>query len=101
LWGSFYRELIEEMKNRGAWFATAGQAATWFRERRSVVFEGDSVASDTAGINPLAEGGGLPGLRVRVHNTPIAIHGTEGAELCFDIALADGLKDRVFVALRN
>ena len=30
LWGGCYRDLIQEMKSRGAWFATAGQAISWF-----------------------------------------------------------------------
>ena len=42
LWGEFYRDLIQELKSRGAWFATAGEATSWFRKRRAAEFETDS-----------------------------------------------------------
>src|SRR5205823_6565412 len=38
-WGHFYSELIEELRSKGAWFATAAQSVSWFRMRRSAVFE--------------------------------------------------------------
>jgi len=31
LWDACYRDLIQELRNRGAWFATAAQAVSWFR----------------------------------------------------------------------
>ena len=61
LWGACYAELIEELKRRGAWFATAGQAVAWFRKRRSVVFE--EAASGAGDL-----GDGLPGLKLRIHS---------------------------------
>src|SRR5881628_3650602 len=39
LWGEFYAELIEDLKSRSAWFSTASRAVSWFRRRRSAVFE--------------------------------------------------------------
>ncbi|MCC6367107.1 MAG: hypothetical protein IT165_26615 [Bryobacterales bacterium] len=39
LWGAFYRQLIQELLDRGAWFATAAQTVSWFRARRSVTFQ--------------------------------------------------------------
>jgi hypothetical protein len=39
LWTAAYLDLIEEMEERGAWFATASQATSWFRRRRSIRFE--------------------------------------------------------------
>jgi hypothetical protein len=69
LWGDFYVELVDELKNRGAWFSTASNAVSWFRKRRSAVFE--SVSADSGalrvkiGMNGNEE---LPGLRLRVHN---------------------------------
>ena len=41
LWYACYRDLVQDLKNRCPWFATAGQAVSWFRKRRSVVFETD------------------------------------------------------------
>ena len=68
LWSGCYRDLIEDLGARGAWFATAGQAVRWFQKRRRVAFETDrtepgkvrAVAVDGAGDN-------LPGLRLRTH----------------------------------
>ena len=66
LWGESYRELIEELRSRGAWFATAGQATSWFRKRRSAEFETDFTAvvrAKVAGDHDES----LPGLRLRVY----------------------------------
>lgn len=68
LWDAFYLWLIRNLKERGAWFPTAGQAVAWFRQRRSVVFE--SVSWDAGSLKlrtsaTPADGG--PALRLRVH----------------------------------
>jgi hypothetical protein len=56
------------MKMQGAWFATAGQAISWFRKRRSAVFEQDGAGPDTARAKvPMDHGDNLPGLRLRIH----------------------------------
>jgi hypothetical protein len=68
LWSECYRDLIKDVSARGAWFATAGQAVSWFQKRRSVTFETDATEPGklraTAG-NGL--GDNLPGLRLRTH----------------------------------
>ena len=68
LWQASYRDLIEDLKSRGAWFATAGQAVSWFRQRRSVVFERDATEPNAvrARIAP-GQDDNLPGLRLRIH----------------------------------
>ena len=82
LWGECYRDLVQDLKNRGAWFATAGQAISWFRKRRSAVFETDSLEGGTARAKlPADRGDNLPGLRLRIHKArkldPIGIHHSE------------------------
>ena len=67
LWDGSYTELISECKKNGAWFATAGQAVAWFRQRRDVAFDrgANGIKIRTAtGVDK-----NLPGLRVRVHAT--------------------------------
>lgn len=39
LWERFYIELLEELTSKGAWFSTAAQAVSWFRKRRSAIFQ--------------------------------------------------------------
>jgi hypothetical protein len=70
LWGEFYGDLVDELKSRGAWFATASQAVAWFRQRRSVVFEHTRPESGAITATRSADAGQrpLPALRVRVHN---------------------------------
>ena len=65
LWDGSYGELISECKKSGAWFATAGQAVDWFRQRREVSF--DCSANGTRIRTATGGGKFLPGLRVRVH----------------------------------
>ena len=71
LWGKCYREAIRELKNRGAWFATAGHAVSWFQKRRSASFE--PTATEMGGFRAKLAGNyrdNLPGLRLRLHNSP-------------------------------
>jgi hypothetical protein len=68
LWGEFYRELLQDLRNRGAWLTTAGQATAWFRRRRSAIFETD--AGGRACLRVKAEvdrDGRFPGLRLRTY----------------------------------
>src|SRR5215467_9432089 len=68
LWGNSYRDLVHEMKARGAWFANAGQAIAWFRKRRSVVFGEDSASQGVPPTRGAARSDdGIPGLRLRVY----------------------------------
>jgi peptidoglycan/xylan/chitin deacetylase (PgdA/CDA1 family) len=68
LWCEAYRDLVQNLKSRGAWFATAGQAVSWFRKRRSATFEMDGIELE-AGREACDDGGqNLPGLQVRIHN---------------------------------
>jgi len=68
LWDGFYRKLLRELKQRGAWFATAAQAVSWFRKRRSAEVEITRVEEDRLRIKASARSDDkLPRLRVRVH----------------------------------
>lgn len=69
LWDGFYRDLLQELKDRGSWFATAAQLSSWFRKRRSVVFETGCIEPDAVRVTVSADDGThLPGLRLRIHN---------------------------------
>jgi len=82
LWDACYRDLIQDLKSRGAWFSTAGQAVSWFRKRRSAVFEMDPMDSGAVCAKVVAnDGDHLPGLRLRIHKAresgKIDTHGLE------------------------
>ncbi len=70
-WDTSYRCLLYELKARGAWFATAGQAISWFKRRRAVRFETDSVYPRAVRATvPFPGSTNLPALRLRLHNGP-------------------------------
>ena len=68
LWVDSYRDLIQELKSQGAWFATASQATAWFRKRRSAMFEARSSDFDSVDVKASGDSSAqLPGLRLRVY----------------------------------
>jgi len=66
-WDAPYRELLEDMRNRGAWFATAGQTVSWFRMRRSSTFEVGMDGHQSVHVNLPAQFENLPSLRLRTY----------------------------------
>ena len=65
LWGNFYRQLLEQLQQKKAWFATAAQTVGWFRRRRSATFE--QMADGRVKVRLPAVGDKkLPPLRIRV-----------------------------------
>jgi len=97
LWGDFYLDLVDELKKQGAWFSTASQAVSWFRKRRSAVFETVSGDSHAVRVKVAADNGGhLPGLRLRVHKARESCEsGFDGSEGHFDMAMAETVDSRV------
>lgn len=68
LWCTCYRNLIQDLERRGAWFSTASQAISWFRKRRSVIFEADSTEPGAVRAKLGLEcGDNLPNLRLRIY----------------------------------
>ena len=93
LWKEFYRGLIEDLKSRGAWFATAGQAVSWFRKRRSVVFDSDCGGPDAVHAKVAGDhGDGLPGLRLRKYKArQLRGVGAYGPEEYVDVAFGESI----------
>ena len=87
LWGKCYRDLVEKLKVRGAWLSPAGEAVAWFRKRRAAVFETESAEADGIRASIASDDhGGLPGLRLRIHNAPESCRtGGAGTERYIDI----------------
>jgi hypothetical protein len=67
LWHQTYRDTVEYLKAKQAWFATARQAVAWFRKRRAVVFETETDGSQLAVRVTGEHAANLPGLRLRIH----------------------------------
>ena len=65
-WDQTYRELLGRLRGQGAWFATAGQAVSWFRKRRSAQFE--TTGDGRINLSPNGSDDELPALEVRRHN---------------------------------
>ena len=69
LWIAPYRKLLDDLRSRNAWFATASETVSWFKKRRSaridnITYNGNTVRTRVS-IN---EGdNSLPALNLRVH----------------------------------
>jgi hypothetical protein len=73
LWDTFYINLLDDLKRRGAWFSTVSQAVAWFRMRRSVVMEivSKDGVPETVKLS-VNRNDNLPGLRIRIHKAQSA-----------------------------
>jgi hypothetical protein len=92
LWDGCYRELLLDLNRRGAWFATAGQAVSWFRKRRSATFEWDSVDQCMVRAKVAsAQEDRLPGLRLRIHtaHNPDVMNAPHGSQEFVDMSPDD------------
>ncbi len=69
LWYACYRHLLDDLRARGAWFATAGQAVAWFRKRRSAAFGPAPAVQESSAHNGTGSSSDdrLPGLQLRTH----------------------------------
>jgi hypothetical protein len=98
LWGEFYRDLIRDLRCRGAWFSTVGEAASWFRKRRSAEFEADPTAVVRAKVVGEHDEN-LPGLRLRFHRArehdDVSAHDPQDcADIRFDECVGTGIRFR-------
>jgi hypothetical protein len=99
-WGGCYLELIQDMKSRGAWFASAGQAVSWFRKRRAAAFVTDSREPNAVRVEVAHDqGSGLPGLRLRTYKAlERGDVGTQRADRYSDMAVEEIDNDNTRVA---
>jgi hypothetical protein len=68
LWGECYSTAVKDLRERSAWFSTAGQAVTWFRRRRAAAFQTDCNRPSGFRVRVAANhGNALPGLRLRIY----------------------------------
>lgn len=67
LWNVAYAQLLEQLRSNCACFLTAGQAVSWFRKRRSAVFDrnGDTIKVKI----PENDRSSLPGLCIRTYHS--------------------------------
>ena len=74
LWNKPYRELLQELKVRQPWFATASDTVSWFRKRRAARIENATNDGNAvrASVCVLENVNSLPALVARVY-TPMRL----------------------------
>jgi len=96
LWDGCYRDLVQDLKSQGAWFSTAGQAISWFRKRRSVVFETEDNQPTAVRARVTADHDDLPALQLRTHKARESCEvGSLGSEGYIDTAFTQSVDIRV------
>ena len=103
-WGRFYEELVDELRSKGAWFATAAQAVAWFQKRRSAIFETISWEGDMLRVKVAVQRGeDLPALRLCVHNArgsdQVTAMGAAASKAAINFSLNSSMDTRI--ALRT
>src|SRR5262249_59574659 len=62
----FYLKLLQELKSRGAWLATAAQAVAWFRKRRAATLDFVRAGDGTIKVRAQTSSDTLPDLKIRI-----------------------------------
>jgi hypothetical protein len=92
LWYACYRDLVQDLKNRNVWFATASGTIGWFKKRRSVVFEMDESEPYAVRARVTAPyDSSLPGLRLRIHELLKCEPGAQSSARYVDIAVDESV----------
>jgi hypothetical protein len=76
LWDGAYATLLDELRARKPWFATAAQTVSWFRKRRATSFASVTQDDGSIRVQPVtdrADANGPP-LTVRVYNSGASKH---------------------------
>lgn len=69
-WADFYINVVRELKNRGAWFATAADAVAWFRKRREAIPQKFTGETDLSNVNAaVGSSKSLPALHLQLHHS--------------------------------
>ncbi|MEP6686385.1 MAG: hypothetical protein ABJB22_06370 [Verrucomicrobiota bacterium] len=71
LWDLSYSRIVETLRSKGPWFATASDAVAWFRKRRSAVFERVASEGYNSDVRIVMQENddGLPELRIRSYRS--------------------------------
>lgn len=103
LWKDCYRDLLQDLQGRGAWFSTVGEAVSWFRKRRSASFEVDSTEPDGVRVKFSApHGHDLPGLRLRIHKARnLDVTDVKSAEEYLDVAVDEIVETGISAGARR
>jgi hypothetical protein len=91
LWNDAYITLLEDLEVRHPWFATANQAVSWFRKRRTAAIESATFAGDSVCVKVSLNQNddNLPGLKVRVYKASAGQTGSSGRVDQEDCAFVD------------
>ena len=88
LWGDVYVTLLNDLRSRKPWFATAAQTVSWFRNdgrHRSPVYAGGGSIRVQPAHNGLTNNAAdLPPLTVRIYNRGVCTHDLSGRKPAFE-----------------
>ncbi len=103
LWGASYRGLLQDLKARGAWFATAREAVSWFGKRRSAEFEQDPTYPGSVRAKISTNyGNDLPGLRMRIYKEQkLGEIDSCRSEDYVDSVIPEGTESHISLGVRN
>lgn len=80
LYEDFYLGLLSDLQANNAWFATGGEAAGWYRQRRSIAFEEVRFEDDAVCVRLLHDGIDIrPAPVLRIHIAGAREGGQSGA----------------------
>jgi hypothetical protein len=68
LWGHFYATLLKEIQRHRVWFGTAQEIVAWFRKRRALRFDGETLHGNGVRVAlNVPTGSPEPAFTVRIH----------------------------------
>jgi peptidoglycan/xylan/chitin deacetylase (PgdA/CDA1 family) len=89
-WHRLYKQIVAELKNNGAWFATGAEAVAWFQKRRAASF--DNFDSDQPVTRRADESGdNLPAVSITRHNGLVSQQSNDEKTAWTDVAKGHGL----------
>ena len=102
LWGDVYVTLLNNLRGRKPWFATATQTVSWFRNRRETSFDCATHGDRNIRVQPANNGlandaADGPPLVVRVYNRGSSARDLRGRSAAFEDFTIDSC-DSVFIA---
>jgi hypothetical protein len=83
-WDTLYLGLLDALRAEKPWFATAGEAVSWFEKRRAVQFERATAPGSLLSVRmPETLKGEGPPLSLRVHPPAVSVEEGDGTRVSY------------------